>query len=66
MLMALGMLLLGTSVLVSGRLAGIRRLVPLVVGVYFPAAADDPAALFLNGEDEPRTGGGLSRRLGGD
>jgi hypothetical protein len=50
-LMALGMLLLGISVLASRRLAGVRALAPLLVGIYFPAQLIIQLTFFLNGKD---------------
>lgn len=50
-LMALGMLLLGIAVLTSGRLAGRRRIAPLVVGLYFPAQLVVQLSFFLDGRD---------------
>ncbi|MGS0688068.1 hypothetical protein ACVBEQ_23410 [Nakamurella sp. GG22] len=50
-LMALGMLLLGTAVLVSQRLSGICALAPLIVGVYFPAQLTIQLTFFINGKD---------------
>ena len=50
-LMALGMLLLGISVLASRRLASVRALAPLLVGIYFPAQLIIQLTFFLNGND---------------
>jgi len=50
-LMALGMLLLGTSVLASRQLSGLRKAAPLVVGVFFPAQLIIQLTFFLNGND---------------
>ena len=50
-LMALGMLLLGISVLASLRLASVRALAPLLVGIYFPAQLIIQLTFFLNGND---------------
>ena len=49
--MALGMILLGISVLASRRLVGLRSLAPLAVGLYFPVQLTVQLAFFLNGRD---------------
>ena len=51
LLMALGMTLLGTSIVASRRLRGLRSLVPLAVGLYFPAQLIIQLTFFLNGND---------------
>lgn len=50
-LMALGMLLLGAAVQTSRRLAGLRGLAPVAVGLYFPAQLLIQLTFFLNGKD---------------
>lgn len=49
--MALGMILLGISVLASRRLVGSHSLAALSVGLYFPVQLVVQVAFFLNGRD---------------
>ena len=51
LLMALGMTLLGTAILASRRLRGLRSLAPLAVGLYFPAQLIIQLTFFLNSND---------------
>lgn len=52
LLMALGMILFGASVLASGRLAGFGAVAPLAVGLYFPLQLVAQLTFFLQGKDD--------------
>jgi hypothetical protein len=51
LLMAIGMIVFGSAVLASRRLAGAGRFAPLLVGLYFPTQLIIQLTFFLQGRD---------------
>lgn len=59
LVMSVGMVVLGSAVVASQRLAGWPRFVPLLVGLYFPLQLVVQLLFFLNGRDSAPGPNGL-------